>query len=178
MYACIYLFFCPPQVKYQKYRGQQGTYPIKLFYTSNMPVILQTALVSNLYFLSQLLHNRYQGNLLVRCNTDPRGALERKRRIILMAFFLLWSDFRCPVVFTLFPLVTFCAGTAYGAMGGGGRYAGHIGTGGGIGVLHISPDLYGRDLEGSGPRRDLHYFHSHRVRAVLQDMDRSVGVFC
>lgn len=58
----------PPhsQVKYQKYRGQQGTYPIKLFYTSNMPVILQTALVSNLYFLSQLLHNRYAGNLLVR----------------------------------------------------------------------------------------------------------------
>lgn len=53
-------------VKYQKYRGQQGTYPIKLFYTSNMPVILQTALVSNLYFLSQLLHNRYAGNLLVR----------------------------------------------------------------------------------------------------------------
>jgi protein transport protein SEC61 subunit alpha len=35
-------------VKYQKYRGQQGTYPIKLFYTSNMPIILQTALVSNL----------------------------------------------------------------------------------------------------------------------------------
>eukprot|EP00612_Vaucheria_litorea_P000482 CAMPEP_0171452014 /NCGR_PEP_ID=MMETSP0945-20130129/286_1 /TAXON_ID=109269 /ORGANISM="Vaucheria litorea, Strain CCMP2940" /LENGTH=461 /DNA_ID=CAMNT_0011976585 /DNA_START=84 /DNA_END=1469 /DNA_ORIENTATION=+ len=53
-------------VKYQKYRGQQGTYPIKLFYTSNMPIILQTALVSNLYFLSQLLHNRYSGSLLVR----------------------------------------------------------------------------------------------------------------
>jgi len=45
-------------VKYQKFRGQQGTYPIKLFYTSNMPIILQTALVSNLYFLSQLLHKR------------------------------------------------------------------------------------------------------------------------
>lgn len=58
-------FFACAQVKYQKYRGQQGTYPIKLFYTSNMPVILQTALVSNLYFLSQLLHNRYAGNLLV-----------------------------------------------------------------------------------------------------------------
>jgi len=53
-------------VKYQKYRGQQGTYPIKLFYTSNMPIILQTALVSNLYFLSQLLFNRYSGNFLVR----------------------------------------------------------------------------------------------------------------
>lgn len=64
--CCLSLFASLPlQVKYQKYRGQQGTYPIKLFYTSNMPVILQTALVSNLYFLSQLLHNRYAGNLLV-----------------------------------------------------------------------------------------------------------------
>jgi len=53
-------------VKYAKYRGQQGKYPIKLFYTSNMPIILQTALVSNLYFLSQLLYNRYSGVLLVR----------------------------------------------------------------------------------------------------------------
>lgn len=53
-------------VKYAKYRGQQGTYPIKLFYTSNMPIILQTALVSNLYFLSQLLYKSYGGNVLVR----------------------------------------------------------------------------------------------------------------
>ena len=53
------------QVKYQKYRGQQGSYPIKLFYTSNMPIILQTALVSNLYFLSQLLYKRYPNNFLV-----------------------------------------------------------------------------------------------------------------
>lgn len=45
-------------VKSQRFRGQQGSYPIKLFYTSNMPIILQTALVSNLYFLSQLLHKR------------------------------------------------------------------------------------------------------------------------
>merc|ERR1712014_379190 len=35
-------------VSYQKIRGQQGSYPIKLFYTSNIPIILQTALVSNL----------------------------------------------------------------------------------------------------------------------------------
>jgi len=53
-------------VKYQKYRGQEGTYPIKLFYTSNMPIILQTALVSNLYFVSQLLYNRAPTNVLVR----------------------------------------------------------------------------------------------------------------
>eukprot|EP00941_MAST-03F_sp_MAST-3F-sp1_P002426 g2426.t1 len=53
-------------VKYQKYRGQTGTYPIKLFYTSNIPIILQTALVSNLYFFSQLLYKRYKDNVVVK----------------------------------------------------------------------------------------------------------------
>lgn len=53
-------------VKYQKHRGQQGSYPIKLFYTSNIPIILQTALVSNLYFFSQLLYKRYNTNPLVQ----------------------------------------------------------------------------------------------------------------
>lgn len=52
-------------VKHLKYRGQQGSYPIKLFYTSNIPIILQTALVSNLYFFSQLLYKRFGGNFLV-----------------------------------------------------------------------------------------------------------------
>ncbi len=47
-------------------RGQQGTYPIKLFYTSNMPIMLQSALVSNVYFISQMLYNRFPDNLLVR----------------------------------------------------------------------------------------------------------------
>merc|ERR1719359_2374693 len=46
-------------------RGQQGSYPIKLFYTSNIPIILQTALVSNLYFFSQLLYRRFKSNMLV-----------------------------------------------------------------------------------------------------------------
>jgi len=52
-------------VKYQKIRGQMGTYPIKLFYTSNTPIILQTALVSNLYFFSQLLYKRFKSNMFV-----------------------------------------------------------------------------------------------------------------
>merc|ERR1712159_361624 len=52
-------------VRYHKIRGQQGTYPIKLFYTSNIPIILQTALVSNLYFFSQLLYKRYRDNIFV-----------------------------------------------------------------------------------------------------------------
>ena len=52
-------------VKYRSQRGMQGSYPIKLFYTSNMPIILQTALVSNLYFLSQLMYKRFPNNVLV-----------------------------------------------------------------------------------------------------------------
>lgn len=45
-------------VKLGKARGAEQKYPIKLFYTSNMPIILQTALVSNLYFVSQMLYNK------------------------------------------------------------------------------------------------------------------------
>jgi len=52
-------------VKNQRQRGAVGSYPIKLFYTSNMPIILQTALVSNVYFLSQLLYRRFPTNILV-----------------------------------------------------------------------------------------------------------------
>lgn len=53
-------------VKSNKVRGHQSTYPIKLFYTSNIPIILQTALVSNLYFFSQLLYKRFRGNFLIK----------------------------------------------------------------------------------------------------------------
>lgn len=44
---------------------ESSTYPIKLFYTSNMPIILQTALVSNLYFFSQLLFKRFPTNFVI-----------------------------------------------------------------------------------------------------------------
>eukprot|EP01115_Flamella_aegyptia_P007169 TRINITY_DN2984_c0_g1_i1.p1 TRINITY_DN2984_c0_g1~~TRINITY_DN2984_c0_g1_i1.p1 ORF type:complete len:473 (-),score=172.39 TRINITY_DN2984_c0_g1_i1:45-1463(-) len=52
-------------VKYQRQRGQVGSYPIKLFYTSNTPVILQTALVSNFYFISQMLYRRFGDNFII-----------------------------------------------------------------------------------------------------------------
>jgi protein transport protein SEC61 subunit alpha len=42
------------------------TYPVKLFYSSNMPIILQSALVSNLFFFSQMLYKRYRNNFLIR----------------------------------------------------------------------------------------------------------------
>ncbi|KAI6217034.1 Sec-61 [Aphelenchoides fujianensis] len=52
-------------IKSARYRGQQSSYPIKLFYTSNIPIILQSALVSNLYVISQMLASRFAGNFLV-----------------------------------------------------------------------------------------------------------------
>ena len=53
-------------VRSKQRRGQQQQYPIKLFYTSNMPIILQSALVSNLYFISQLLFKRYGSYFIVK----------------------------------------------------------------------------------------------------------------
>jgi len=56
----------------QAQNGQRTTYPIKLFYTSNMPIILQSALVSNVFFISQMLHNKFSSNFLVRLLGDWR----------------------------------------------------------------------------------------------------------
>ena len=53
-------------VKNAKYRGQQGVYPIKLFYTSNTPIIIVSSLTSNLMIISQLLSRRWEANFLVR----------------------------------------------------------------------------------------------------------------
>lgn len=53
-------------VKNAKYRGQQGLYPIKLFYTSNTPIIIVSSLTSNLMIISQLLSRRWENNFLVR----------------------------------------------------------------------------------------------------------------
>jgi len=52
-------------LKSKRTRGYTAPFPVKLFYTSNIPIILQTALVSNLYFISQLLYKRYPGNIIV-----------------------------------------------------------------------------------------------------------------
>lgn len=54
-------------VKHQRERGNIAarTYPIKLFYTSNIPIILQSALVSNMFLVSQALYNRLRGNFLI-----------------------------------------------------------------------------------------------------------------
>jgi len=46
-------------VSYARYRGFRGKFPLKLFYVSNIPVIFSAALFGNIYFVSQLLWQRY-----------------------------------------------------------------------------------------------------------------------
>lgn len=53
-------------VKSNRFRGQRGTYPVKLFYTSNMPIMLESALTSNVFIISQMLASRFPANLFVK----------------------------------------------------------------------------------------------------------------
>lgn len=62
-----------------KYKGFQGTYPIKLLYVSVLPVILTGALLANITFFSQIVWSRFNAanantflNLFAQYNTaDP-----------------------------------------------------------------------------------------------------------
>ena len=54
------------KINNRKSPGYYYTQKIKLFYCSNTPIILQSALISNLYFISQVLYRRYQNFFLVK----------------------------------------------------------------------------------------------------------------
>jgi protein transport protein SEC61 subunit alpha len=66
--AVIYLqsFRVEIPVKSSRQRGMRGSYPVRLFYTSNMPIMLQSALSSNVFLISQMLYSKFSENLLVR----------------------------------------------------------------------------------------------------------------
>lgn len=64
-------------VSYARYRGYRGKFPIKLFYVSNIPVIFAAALFGNVYFIGQLVFQRYNPacnnfwlNLIPGCYTQ------------------------------------------------------------------------------------------------------------
>ena len=50
----------------QKNPGYVQKIPVKLFFTQNMSVILQSMLVSNFYRISQLLHDRFHKSMLIK----------------------------------------------------------------------------------------------------------------
>jgi protein transport protein SEC61 subunit alpha len=54
----------------------ESPYSIRLFYTSNIPIILQTALVSNLYIFSQMLYRNFKGSFVTNLfgNWQEAGA--------------------------------------------------------------------------------------------------------
>jgi len=64
-----------------KYRGFQGTYPIKLLYVSNIPVILVSALTANFMFWAQMIWSRFNSdnansilNFFATYNSTDTGA--------------------------------------------------------------------------------------------------------
>eukprot|EP00494_Astrolonche_serrata_P033483 UN33752 len=58
-------------------RSTNNTYPIKLFYTSTVPIMIQGAFTSTLFMMSNIIHSRFAGfaftNLLGRWVTTPSG---------------------------------------------------------------------------------------------------------
>lgn len=67
-FAVVYLqgFRIELPVKSTRQRGPYGLYPIRLFYTSNIPIMLQSALTSNVFIISQMLFQRWPDNLFVK----------------------------------------------------------------------------------------------------------------
>lgn len=49
----------------RKVRGYRVPYQIKLFYTGNIPIILQMLFVQNIYFIAQILQSKFRGNFIV-----------------------------------------------------------------------------------------------------------------
>ena len=47
-------------------RGYRVPYPIKLIYTSNIPIMFLVAFFANFYLFSQVLDRMYSGNFIVR----------------------------------------------------------------------------------------------------------------
>lgn len=56
------------KMNFQNNKVRHGTTgrEFKLFYNSNMPIILQTALISNMFMLSQFLYEQFPDNMFVR----------------------------------------------------------------------------------------------------------------
>ena len=52
-------------LQYAKYRGMRAKYPIKLLYTSNIPVILAQALFANIIFFAQIIYNAFPTNVFL-----------------------------------------------------------------------------------------------------------------
>ena len=77
-------------VKLTRQRGPYGLYPIRLFYTLNIPIMLQLALSSNIFIVSQLLFTRWPKNILVKLlgTYDVRQGLSQLYAVGGLAYYI------------------------------------------------------------------------------------------
>lgn len=135
-------------VKSNRFRGQRGSYPVKLFYTSNMPIMLESALTSNVFILSQMLASRYPDNFLVR----------------------LLGVWEVRLVLLLFSCMVSKACVADGGLPAARRHFGHR-------VLYVPTAHHEGGDRRSDPHRNLHRLHALRLRPFLQDLDRGLRLW-
>lgn len=71
-FAVVYLqgFRVELPIKLTRQRGTYAVYPIRLFYTSSTPIMLQLALSLNVFLISQMLWIKWPKNLFVRLLGD------------------------------------------------------------------------------------------------------------
>lgn len=83
MFAVIWMETVRVEIplQYAKYRGMKARYPIKLLYTSNIPVILAQALFANILFFGQIIFTNFNSsgtnpflNLLGIFEQDPNSS--------------------------------------------------------------------------------------------------------
>lgn len=67
-FAVVYLqgFRVEIPIKSTRQRGPYAMYPIRLFYSSNTPIMLQSALSSNIFLISQMLFMKWPNNAFVK----------------------------------------------------------------------------------------------------------------
>lgn len=153
--AVIYLqgFRIEIPVKSNKNRGQRGTYPVKLFYTSNMPIMLESALTSNVFILSQMLFSRFPENLIVRL----LGVWE----VSCPSFTVQWNTsadwFSCYFPLPIAAPRGFCPAQ---------RCFRNC-------ILYVTTSHIQRSACRSNPHSSLYHLHAHSLRSILQDLDRS-----
>jgi protein transport protein SEC61 subunit alpha len=132
-------------VKSNRFRGQRGSYPVRLFYTSNMPIMLESALTSNVFMISQMLATRFPDNFFVRL----LGVWEVSKQSLVD---LLPSD-RSSLAQRRIP-------TTDGSL----RNL----------VLHVTTAQHERGHSRPHPYRHLHHVHPLRLCHVLKDLDRGI----
>lgn len=135
-------------VKSNRFRGQRGSYPVKLFYTSNMPIMLESALTSHVYIVSQMLFSRFPDNFLVK-------------------LLGVW-EVRPVVLFCPFP--SLYASVAYGRIS---STCCHLW----LRVLHLPPADPPFGARRSYSHRSVYPVHGISMRHLLQNLDRSVGLW-